>query len=85
MRLVDADRLMSLITIPEIQKIIENQPTIYPAFTGGRCTGKTVVSEYVAICSMLKNSGWDTSNPVGAVGQILEEIEKLRENKEVVE
>lgn len=85
MRLVDADRLMSLITIPEIQEIIKNQPTIYPAFTGGRCTGKTIVSEYIAICSMLKDSGWDTSNPVGAVGQILEEIEKLRNNKEVIE
>lgn len=83
MRLVDADRLMSLITIPEILEIIENQPTIYPISTGGRCTGKTVVSEYVAICSMLKDSGWDTSNPVGAVGQILKECEELRNSKEV--
>ena len=79
MRLIDADRLIENAgpeLSEEVKKLVDDTPTVYPMFTG-RTSGKTVLNEYMAMCSTLENYGISANDPLGNLTYVLEQYQKI--------
>lgn len=91
MRLIDADRLDKEMSeedyikegemiseyVDRMRSIIDNQPTVFPLFSGGRSCGKKLFSDYHAICKVLDNYGLDSTNPAETLSFVLEQYQKI--------
>lgn len=90
MRLIDADKLYEDIGMCEglkdgetcsewlerMKTTIDNQPTIYPIFSG-RQSGKTVLKYYLEICKVLENHGISANRPVENLNYVLDQYQKV--------
>lgn len=91
MRLIDADRLDKEMSeadyikegemfseyIDRMRSIIDNQPTVFPLFSGGRTCGKKLFADYHAICKVLDNYGLDSTNPAETLSFVLEQYQRI--------
>ena len=59
-----------------IRRIIDEQPTIFPLFSG-RSSGKKLVSEYLAMCHILDDYGLNSFDPVDTLRFVLEQYQKV--------
>ena len=89
MRLVDADRLKLVIdlmndpkegetVVDVVQKIIDEQPTIWPMFSGRTC-GKTALNNYIGACQVMNNHGIDHMDLVETLNYVLNQYQKIIE------
>jgi hypothetical protein len=91
MRIIDADRLDNDLDregtlsigeltdskyISHIKKIVDDQPTIFPVFSG-RANGKVAFVNYVNLCKLLDDFGIDSIDPVDSLKFVLDQYFKV--------
>lgn len=73
---VDMKTIIDLGVENTIRRIIDEQPTIFPLFSG-RSSGKKLVSEYLAMCHILDDYGLNSLDPVDTLRFVLEQYQKV--------
>lgn len=59
-----------------IRRIVDEQPTVFPLFSG-RSSGKKLTSEYLAMCHILDDYGLNSIEPVDTLRFVLEQYQKV--------